>query len=165
MPEETIHYLIRRNGAALVDRVVDECGTDLRTAGFFFGQRLKCLRRDGVKVDPLTVEHWCELFGLFQQRPVLAEAWRSIMKAFAAEPDRGPEHAAASLGLDSDAGDWRRKVKENVARVRPDRESDDPLLPVRFHMGILMNKLRGRVPAAEVFATLEQELAGSAHHE
>ena len=121
--------------------------------------------RDGVEVDRLTVENWCELFGLFQRRPVLAEAWRSIMKAFAADPDQGPEHAVAKLGLDAEAGDWRSRVQDNVAGLRPDRESDDPLLPVRFHMGILMNELRGRVPAAEVFTALEQELAGSAHHE
>ena len=165
VPLETIHYLIRRNGAALVDRVVDDCGTDLRAACFFFGQRLKSLRRDGAPVDQLSVEEWCELFQLFERRPVLAEAWRPIVKEFASEPDRGPERAVAKLGLNTEVGDWRPRVVENVARLRPHRENDDPLLPVRFHMGLLMSELRGRVPAAEVFSTLEQAMARSAHHE
>ncbi|MFH0945464.1 MAG: Glu-tRNA(Gln) amidotransferase subunit GatE, partial [Planctomycetota bacterium] len=164
VPVETIHYLIRRNGAALVDRVVRECGTDLRAACIFFGQRLKSLRRDGIAVAALAAEDWCALFGLFAKRPVLEEAWRPIIKAFAADPSSGPESAAAGLGLNDGAPDWRERVKENVASLNPNLVGGDPPRLFRLHMGLLMRELRGRIPAADVLSTLEQELTGSANH-
>ena len=111
VPQETIHYLIRRNGAALVDRVVSECGTGLRAACFFFGQRLKSLRRDGVAVDAFSAEDWCELFHLFAKRPVLGEAWRPIITAFAKNRSAGLAEVVGGLGLNQDAGDWRSRLK------------------------------------------------------
>ena len=51
VPREVIHYLIRRGGARLVDLVVAECDADLRRACFFFGERVKGLRREGLAVD------------------------------------------------------------------------------------------------------------------
>ena len=86
VPRDVIRYLVRRGGAALVDRVVSECGADLRWAAFFFGERLKGLRRAGTTVDELSAEDWCALFRAFAERPALRDAWAALVVQVALVP-------------------------------------------------------------------------------
>jgi len=144
VPVEVIHYLIRRGGAALVDRVVAEAGADLRTACFFFGARLKGLRRNGVAVDAVRVERWVELFRLFAARPVLLEADDEVAGAIAADPDRPVSEALATRGLGEAPADWRGACGEPEERARRARPTADVLY------SLAMERLRGRVPAAQV---------------
>ncbi len=74
VPAATAHYLIRRGGAGLVDRVVTECGADLRQACFVFGERLVGWRRAGIPVAQNLSPTWCEFFRAIANRPVLFEA-------------------------------------------------------------------------------------------
>jgi glutamyl-tRNA(Gln) amidotransferase subunit E len=164
VPRETVHFLIRRGGAALVDRVVEQCGADLRRACFFFGARLKALRRAGVPVDTIAADRWCELFRLFSGRPPLWEVAGPLVTRMARSPE-SPAVLVAELGLDAEVGPWERDVGDTVESFAPDfcdgrRESLE-----RYYMGLLMTRLRGRVPGRQVLATLRQALdSEGAHH-
>ncbi len=157
IPRQTIHFLIRRNGAALVDRVVEQVGADLRRACYFFGERIKGLRRAGVAVDGISAERWCEAFRLFDERPVLWDAWELLVGAIAGDPGEGLERIVAAAGLDHPVPEWRAQLAEALEQLEPDHATTDDAR-LRFYMGRLMSSLRGRVLARDVRAALERSL-------
>jgi len=160
-----VRFLIRRTGigADLVDLVVNEAGADPRRACLLFGQTLKALRRAGHPVDSVPRQRWVELFRALGQRPALWEARWRLAVALAAAPDSPLADAVSALGLDRPAGDWQAAVADAVASARPDHDDGDADKRVRFHMGRVMQPLRGLVPGREVRACVEDALkAGGA---
>jgi glutamyl-tRNA(Gln) amidotransferase subunit E len=154
VPRDTIHYLIRRGGAALVDRVVDGAGADLRQACFLFGERLKGLRRAGVAVDTIPAERWCELFGLLRERPVLRQAWQQIVRSMAAAPPASAASIVAGARLGTEPDGWRERLAAVVdVAVHQAYDTDTGRL-ARLALGRAMDALRGRVDAAEVASEL-----------
>ena len=156
IPLTTIHYLIRRNGARLVDLVVGKCSSDLAWTCYFFGERLKGLRRSGVPVDRISDESWLALFDRFQRQPALREAWKTIVSALANTPD--VDDVLAALGLNGHIDDVAGSVKGSIATEPFEPPAHDEGQFERYLMGRLMDGLRGRVPAIEVAKTLTSEL-------
>ncbi len=158
VPRGTIHYLVRRGGARLVDRVVAEAGAELRCAAFFFGERLKGLRRRGVDVAAVAGERWVELFRAFGQRPVLAEAWAAIVRRLAREPQAGVASALLALGLDRAPQAWRDELPRVLESAEAEAYDGDPGRRLRHATGRAADALRGRVPAREVTAAVREAL-------
>jgi len=154
VPIPVIHFLIRRGGARLVDLVVSDCGADLRRACFFFGERVKGLRRAGVPVDAVSDEGWCDLFRVFARHPMAWEAWRDLVVWLADGHDRTflTDVQVADFGQPPDG--WREKLR-SLAEKALTTNPEAALEPLqRFLMGCAMDHLRGRVPAVDVAATL-----------
>jgi glutamyl-tRNA(Gln) amidotransferase subunit E len=149
VPKNTIRYLIRRNGAALVDRVVENCDADLRQACFFFGERLKGLRRSGVPVDNIPPARWVEFFQLLKEKPLLWETWRRLVVRMANTPDGEVGQIADAERLGGGYANWTKLVGDVVTRETPYRRAS-PEGRFRFYMGKIMASLRGMVPAREV---------------
>jgi glutamyl-tRNA(Gln) amidotransferase subunit E len=162
VPAGTIHYLIRRRGADLVDLVVRDAGADLRWACFFFGERVKALRRAGLPVDAIASERWLELFRAFAGRPVLREAWERLVCALAGAPDRAVATVVAELGLDQVSEAWRGELPQVVRSARAAARSAEPDSLVRLCLGVVMPSVRGRVGVAEVAAALAGRIGGGA---
>jgi glutamyl-tRNA(Gln) amidotransferase subunit E len=158
VPRATIHYLVRRGGAALVDEVVDSCEADLRFAAFFFGERLKGLRRGGVTVDNLTRDDWCALFKAFAERPPLREAWSSIVARLAEGIGEGVPDVLLDLGLDEEPAGWREHLGAWLKEARACAFDDDPGRLERHAAGVVMRRLRGRVPARTVLEAVRGRL-------
>ncbi|MEW6336659.1 MAG: Glu-tRNA(Gln) amidotransferase subunit GatE [Acidobacteriota bacterium] len=148
VPRQVTYFLIRRGGAALVDRVVADAGAELRQAAFFFGERLKGLRRAGVPVDAVPAERWVELFRLVAERPALAQAWDEAVRALAAAPEKSAADALATHGLGDEPPGWRERVVALAGVAAGGGAATGRLLATA------MATLRGRVPAAEVGAAL-----------
>jgi len=149
VPTPVIHFLIRRGGARLVDLVVKECGADLSRACFFFGERVKGLRRAGVPVDDVPDEGWCDLFHLFGRYPATWHAWRDLTDWLAANPAADLQSEAEIAGFGHPPEDWQ----DTVADLAGDTTTtDDDKRPghQRYVMGLAMDELRGRVPASDV---------------
>ncbi|MFB3907404.1 MAG: Glu-tRNA(Gln) amidotransferase subunit GatE [Candidatus Eisenbacteria bacterium] len=164
VPLPTIHYLIRRNGAALVDRVAESCGADLRHACFFFGERLKGLRRAGIAVRSIPEERWCELFRAIAERPILREAWEVLVRKMASAPPASVAEILATEGLGAAPARWREIVDRQIDAARRDLYEEDPGRLRRLAMGRCMAVLRGKVPAKEVAAALDESLAARSVH-
>jgi Glu-tRNA(Gln) amidotransferase subunit E-like FAD-binding protein len=164
VPQPTVHYLIRRNGASLVDRVVTECGADLRQACFFFGERLKGLRRSGVAVDGIPAERWCEFFRAAAALPQLWQAWQEVACRLAQSPGTRVAEILSGNGFGAVSGDWAAQVSGALSdATRAVYDGDQGRLE-RLAMGMCMRILRGKVPAAEVAAALCREIdAGGLH--
>jgi glutamyl-tRNA(Gln) amidotransferase subunit E len=150
VPIAVAHYLVRRGGAALVDRVVAEAGADLRFAAFFFGERLKGLRRRGVAVDAVPAARWVELFRAFGARPVRREAWAALVRRLSAHPAEEVGSAFAALALDGEPSGWRDEVSRWLEAADKEAYDRDPGRILRHATGRAMRALRGRVPAEEV---------------
>ncbi len=148
--KETIYYLIRRNGADLVDAVVAHCRSDLRATCIFFGEKLKGLHRKGVGLEQIPKERWIELFEFFEKMPVLVQAWQPIVRAMAAEPSKTVADVLESNGLGEPPADWENFLKNLVRDKRPGTLNADFDLVLRFHMGLAMAEMRGKVPAQRV---------------
>ncbi len=133
-----------------------EAGADLRHAAFFFGERLKGLRRAGVAVDRVGAERWVELFRAFSARPALRDAWDALVRRIAAHPDDPVEAAVAALGLDHEPPAWREGLGRALASAEDEAYDRDPGRVLRHATGRVMDALRGRVPAAEVVAAVRQ---------
>ena len=159
VPRQTIHYLIRRGGAALVDRVVSEAGADLRRACFFFGERLKGLRRAGVDVQGITMVRWVELFRLLGEQPVLWENWKRLVRRMAASPAEAPAVLVAEEGLGVAPPDWRRSIPALLAVAAKEAHGTERDRLQRLLLGRALTDLRGRVPVAEVGAAVRETVA------
>ena len=150
VPVPVAHYLVRRGGAALVDRVVAEAGADLRLAAFFFGERLKGLRRAGVAVDAIPGEAWVELFAAFTSQPARRDAWEILVRRMAARPGESVRGLLGELGLDDEPPGWRAMLPRWVEAAEREAYDRDPGRIERHATGQVMDTLRGRVPARVV---------------
>jgi len=158
VPAATIHYLIRRGGAARVDRLVAECGADLRYAAFFFGERLVGLARAGVSVEAVPEDSWLGLFRLFATRPVLREAWAPLVRHLARHRSESPAAAVTALGLDAEPSRWREGIPGWIEGARNRAYDSDPDRLLRHATGLVMDAVRGRVPASDVVPTVREAL-------
>jgi Glu-tRNA(Gln) amidotransferase subunit E-like FAD-binding protein len=141
-----------------VDQVVEDCGADLRFAAFFFGERLKGLRRSGVAVDDIPEERWCELFRAFVEHPARREAWAALVTRLADEPWETTAEALRALGLDGAPAGWRDRLTRWLDDAAAEVYDDDPGRLVRHATGRVMSELRGRVPARSVVEAVRTAL-------
>jgi glutamyl-tRNA(Gln) amidotransferase subunit E len=155
VPVPVVHYLVRRGGAALVDRVVAEAAADLRRAAFFFGERLKGLRRAGVAVDRIPAEAWVELFRAFAARPARREAWEILVRRMAVHEGESVAGLLGELGLDGEPPGWRAMLPRWVEAAEREAYDRDPGRVLRHASGQVMNTMRGRVPAAVVIEAVQ----------
>ena len=158
VPRGTIHYLIRRGGARLVDRVVADAGADLRRACFFFGERLKGLRRRGVAVQSVAPERWVELFRLAGERPVVWENWGRLVRRMAAEPALSVAALASADGLGQAPRGWRAGVPAAWRQAAAESFDGDRERVARHLLGRLLAGLRGKVAVADVAAAVERQM-------
>ena len=158
VPRSTIHFLIRRGGARLVDRVVGEAGADLRRACFFFGERLKGLRRHGVAVQAVAPERWVELFRLAAGRPVVWENWSRLVRRMAAEPALPVADLAAAEGLGTAPDGWLEGVPVAWRQAVAEAYDGNRERVARHLLGRLLTGLRGKVAVAEVAGAVERQM-------
>jgi glutamyl-tRNA(Gln) amidotransferase subunit E len=150
VPLPVVHYLVRRGRAALVDRVVAETGADLREAAFFFGERVKGLRRAGVTVDRIPAGAWVELFRAFGEQPARREAWPRLVRRMAERPHESVAAYLAELGLDGEPPGWRAMLPSWMEKAQAEAYNHDHGRFLRHATGRVMDALRGRVPARVV---------------
>jgi glutamyl-tRNA(Gln) amidotransferase subunit E len=162
VPLGTVHYLIRRGGADLVDRVVAQAGVELRWSCFFFGERLKALRRAGVEVDAIPPARWLELFRAFAARPVLREAWEELVRAMVTAPQAAVEALIAGRWLGQAPPSWRDELPQVVRSARAAARSLAADTLLRLSLGVVMPSLRGKVAAVEVSRAVAEQIGSAA---
>jgi len=150
LPTHVIHYLIRRGGARLVDHVVEKSGIDLRTAGFFFGERLKGLRRRGVRVDEVTKAQWAGWFQLVAEHPVLREVNDRACRWMADHSGMCPRMWVEENGYAVAPDDWQATARATANSAILDFPNGTPGQALRRRMGAVMEELRGVVSARAV---------------
>ena len=124
--------------AALVDRVVAECGANLRQACFLFGERLVGLRRAGSRSTRFRRTRWCEFFRAVAERPVLFEA-RDLWCGVWRKPRRQSlGRSSRNMDLMKPPGTGVATVLQRVAEAAQAAYRKDSGLVRRLAMGRLM---------------------------
>jgi Glu-tRNA(Gln) amidotransferase subunit E-like FAD-binding protein len=125
------------------------------------GEKLKGLTRAGVTVSAVPAERWVEVFQLFSDKPVLAQAWEAIIKAIASDPQTPAGVTVAALGLGEPPPGWKEGLLAVVARARKSAYDASPERLQRHATGLAMETLRGRVLAQEVAPVLQLLVAAT----
>jgi len=110
VPRSVIHYLIRRGGARLVDAVVESGSVDLHCACFFFGERVKGLRRAGVDVDAIPISSWVDFFKLTGWHPALWDIRDELVRWMAENPEEELETYTRHYGYRMRPFGWENEV-------------------------------------------------------
>ncbi len=160
VPLSTIHYLIRRGGAAVVDRLVERIGADLRRACFLFGEKLVYLRRAGIDTSSIPFESWAGLFRAAGQSPVLWQCWELIVRAMASTPGKSVSALISEAGLGQAPENWPERIPQIVAQASAAAYKGEEERIYRIAVGKAMALLRGKVPAGEVIAIVRAEMGG-----
>ncbi len=155
-----IHFLIRRGGAATVDRVVRETDGDLKQACYLFGARLVHLRREGVPVHTIPFGRWVEWFRATRERPVLWQAWESVVRMLATNGSSTVDSVIAQQGLGTEPQGWRETIPVIVTSARAKAYTADPGRICRIAVGNAMAGLRGRIDARAVGAAVRSAVGG-----
>ena len=154
VPLSTVHYLIRRQGARLVDKVVSQTGAHLKDVCMFFGERAKGLRRKGVPIDAIDDAKWCDLFQAMKRNAAWADAWERLTTLLARSPESGVDDLIQHCHLMQAPDGWEDEVREMAATAAMDHPDGSREQRHRFLMGLAMERLRGLVPAQVVASTL-----------
>jgi hypothetical protein len=134
-------------GAHLVDLVVREAGADLRQAAFFFGEKIKGLRRKGVDVDAIGEDRWIEFFRAAGQKAPLFDNWDVIVRALAEDPE-------SRIDLSPAPSNWAQSVTSMKNGFR-EQKRHAPEKKLRFALGQALETLRGRIAVEDVQRALE----------
>jgi Glu-tRNA(Gln) amidotransferase subunit E-like FAD-binding protein len=161
VPLSVVHYLIRRGGARLVDMVVARAAANLKDACFFFGEKIKGLRRKGVAVDAISDETWCDLFRAMSDSPATADAWKMLVTQLARFPNASVHQVISRHAMDRVPDEWQARLASCAATRNPDHAVGGLEQRHRFLMGVVMRELRGRVPAhvvsRRIFEAMEKQ--------
>jgi glutamyl-tRNA(Gln) amidotransferase subunit E len=161
VPEETIHYLIRRGGAEIVDAVVEATGADGLVAAIEIGQRAKALARAGIPVARLGAAEWVQVFDLLTGGRIRREAVARVATRMARD---GLDAAAAAMAEGVTVRPceaWQPEVDALTLDGYRDGEGDTPDRRLRFLAGRAMRRLGGRAPARDVVTYLRRRLEGA----
>ena len=155
VPEETLHYLIRRGGAAVVEEAVKTTGIDGRTAAIEMGQRAKALQRAGVPIGQLRPEHWIGIFDLYTDASIPREGIRTLAAFLAHNPDLHAKQAQEALGIQmQDETTWQRVVRDVDLSGYHKYRNDSRERQLRHLTGKAVKMLEGKAPAKDVVAYL-----------
>jgi glutamyl-tRNA(Gln) amidotransferase subunit E len=160
VPEETTSFLIRRGGAAIVDAVVANTGIDGKTAAIEIGQRAKALKRAGIPVDRLKVEHWTEIFDLYTDGKIPREGIRAVATLMAKEPGVTAEQARLAAGFELAAEEvWRAELSQLCFADYRGGQHEPAAKKERFETGVAVHSLKGKAAAKNVARAVSEKLA------
>ncbi len=158
VPDETFYFLIRRGGAEIVDAVVEKTGVDGLTAATLIGQRARALRRAGIPVERLGAGEWVQVFDLFATGRIPREAIPAVATRMAKD-GLTAESAVAAEGIALVGRDvWASDLQHLTLDGYLDGKTDSRDRRVRFMAGKAVEYLKGRAPAKEVAAFVQDRL-------
>jgi glutamyl-tRNA(Gln) amidotransferase subunit E len=158
VPEETSRFLIRRGGAEIVDAVVASTGVDGLVAAIQIGQRAKALKRAGIPVERLGAAEWVQVFDLYTGGRIAREAIPVIATRMAKD-NLSAEAAAAVEGIALVGREtWQAEAKHVAQDGHIRWRTDQRGAKLRYLAGRAMDRLKGKAPAKEVAAWLNEQL-------
>jgi glutamyl-tRNA(Gln) amidotransferase subunit E len=159
VPLETVHWLIRRGGAAVVDEVVAATGAPGRLVAIEVGQGAKALARRGIPVDRLGSGEWAQVFDLYTDGHLPREGIRPVAEAMALNPGVTAREALAACGIDLKPPQaWPQLLGPPSLEQYRGGKDDSAEKRFRYLAGAAVRRLRGQAPAREVVALLRAHL-------
>ena len=159
VPRETTDFLIRRGGADVVDRVVEQTGVDGLTAAIEIGQRAKAWARKGAAVDTLAPEQWVQVFDLYADAVLPREAILPVAALMAQDRSLTADQATRELGIAMESSRvWMDRARGVDLRDYKRFRGDDVTRQRRYMTGKAVSMLKGKAPAKEVAQFMQSRL-------
>ena len=118
------------------------------------------LRRDGVAVENLNINHFLQVFELVNSGGVAKEALPTLLRALSDQPGMTARDAAASLDLESIDDESVERIVEDIITQRMDFVKERGMGAVGPLMGEVMKELRGNVDGKTLSSLLKKKIEG-----
>ena len=116
------------------------------------------LRRDGVAVENLNINHFLQVFELVNSGGVAKEALPTLLRALSDQPGMTARDAAASLDLESIDDESVERFVEDIITQRMDFVKERGMGAVGPLMGEVMKELRGNVDGKTLSSMLKKKI-------
>ncbi len=116
------------------------------------------LRRDGVAVENLNINHFLQVFELVNSGGVAKEALPTLLRALSDQPGMTARDAAASLDLESIDDESVERIVEDIITQRMDFVKERGMGAVGPLMGEVMKELRGNVDGKTLSSMLKKKI-------
>ena len=116
------------------------------------------LRRDGVAVENLNINHFLQVFELVNSGGVAKEALPTLLRALSDQPGMTARDAAASLDLESIDDESVERIVEDIITQRMDFVKERGMGAVGPLMGEVMKELRGNVDGKTLSSLLKKKI-------
>jgi glutamyl-tRNA(Gln) amidotransferase subunit E len=145
----------------LFETIIRESGVSPTTVAVFLTEALKALKRDGVQVDKVSVNHVREIFKNIGSGDLMKESMSDVAVWLSKNEGKSVQDAISILGLkavsEDELGAFVEKVlAENKEVIQERGEGSFGVL-----MGVIMKSLRGKVDVAQVSKVLKEKLKKS----
>ena len=148
LSDELAKQILKSNYLHLFEEIVSKERVDASIVANTFVSLLKDLeKREKVKIENLTENHFKETFKLLARKKIVKEAIPEILKHLAKNPKKTPKDAVKDLGLEPlSKKELKRIVEETIS----------PGLRLEKAIGLVMSKVRGRADAQEVIELIKK---------
>ncbi|MHA1834383.1 MAG: Glu-tRNA(Gln) amidotransferase subunit GatE [Candidatus Baldrarchaeia archaeon] len=121
-------------------------------------QTLKALHRDGVPVENLTEKHLREMFEALSRGMFAKEAIPTILTLWAKNPNHDLDYIVKEAGFLAISEDELKEIVQKIIQENLDLVKKRGMGAFGPLMGMIMNKVRGKIDGATVSRILQQKL-------
>lgn len=158
LPESIAWMLFDTQQLYLFEEIVTKTGAPPMLVATTLTNTLVSLRRDGVPVENITEENLGELFTLVAKGKIAKEAIPDILSELARNPGESLENLIAKLGTSALSVEELREIVKNVIASNDQYVREKGERAFGKIMGIVMEKVRGRIDGKIVSEIVREEL-------
>ena len=159
IPEDTYHYLLKRNLVRVIEKIIKECNVDGRFVGTFFGHSLKHLEGIQPWADDFSYNKIYGLFKFIRDKKLALEIAFSMLPLIYEHPKIDFESALLTVNFKSTS---ENAILENLPilkeKFKEINSSKDPKASERWIMGQLRKIAIGNMPLNRLKERVEKEL-------
>jgi glutamyl-tRNA(Gln) amidotransferase subunit E len=151
IPEDTWHFLLRKNLVDLVERIGNELGFDHREVGILIGHRFRHLQRRGMLAEGFSNERLFDMFAFLKKEKLLPPVARLMLPAVVATEESDFKKILAETGYRKASPE---EIKSEVKQLGKDFEkichNGSRIASVDWVMGQIHMKVIGNLRLSEV---------------
>lgn len=160
IPDDTYHYLLKKNLVPLIEKIADDLGFQHKTIGTFLGHTLKHLEGQKRPHKEFSAQIIYDLFGFIRSNhldPAIAKPILTILMDY---PKMDFTSILTSLKFKKRTQDeLLAPVSFLIGKFREIRKSDRPEVTLNWLMGQIRNQALGNIPLNEYSQLIEKQIA------
>lgn len=158
LPESIAWMLFDTQQLYLFEELVTKTGAPPVLVASTLTNTLVSLRRDGVPVENITEEHLADLFKLVAKGQIAKEAVPDVLRELALNPDESVEEAVTKVGVVALSVEKLKEIVAGIILENSEYVREKGEKAFGKIMGIVMEKVRGRVDGKIVADVVREEI-------
>jgi glutamyl-tRNA(Gln) amidotransferase subunit E len=157
IPDDTFHYILRKNLYPLLEKVVTQLGYAPKFTGSFLGHTLKFVEGHCRKTDGFGEERIYALFEFISKKGLDRAILKRMLPVIYENPKMDFESVLATIKFKAVSRDEIiSRIPYMKEKFRAIRRSDDPGVEVRWIMGGLHRQANGNISLSELKTLVEK---------